>query len=126
MGPLRVGPLPYAATQAFLPRYSAEQRVAIDTVAGGVPAYLERFTDTLSVTENLRNNLFRETGLFRIDPDYLIGEHVRDLKNYQAVLAAIADGAHKPADISLQAGFSNRASADVYLQQLIEMDYVQP
>lgn len=125
IGPLRVGPLPYAATSLFLPRYTAEQRVAIYAIVGGVPAYLERFTDTVSVTENLRNNLFRETGLFRIDPDYLIGEHVRDLKNYQAVLAAIAEGAHKPADISLQAGFSNRASADVYLNQLIEMDYVQ-
>lgn len=125
VGPLRVGPLPYAATRFFLPRYTAEQRVAIYAVVGGVPAYLERFTDAVSVTENLRDNLFRETGLFRIDPDYLIGEHVRDLKNYQAVLAAIADGAHKPADISLQAGFTNRASADVYLQQLMEMDYVQ-
>lgn len=125
VGPLRVGPLPYAATRAFLPRYTAEQRVAIYAIVGGVPAYLERFTDTVSVTENLRNNIFRETGLFRIDPDYLIGEHVRDLKNYQAVLAAIAEGAHKPTEISLEAGFSNRASADVYLQQLIEMDYVQ-
>lgn len=102
-----------------------EQRVAIHAMIGGVPAYLERFSDAVSVSENLRNNLFRETGLFRIDPDYLIGEHVRDLKNYQAVLAAIAEGAHKPTDISLQAGFSNRASADVYLQQLIEMDYVR-
>jgi AAA+ ATPase superfamily predicted ATPase len=117
--------LPYAATRAFLPGYTAEQRVAIYAVVGGVPAYLERFTDTVSVTENLRNNLFRETGLFRIDPDYLIGEHVRDLKSYQAVLAAIAEGASKPTDISLMAGFSNRASADVYLQQLIEMDYVR-
>jgi uncharacterized protein len=125
VGPLRVGPLPYAALSLFLPRYTAEQRVAVYAMIGGVPAYLERFSDSVSVTENLRNNLFRETGLFRIDPDYLIGEHVRDLKNYQAVLAAIAEGAHKPTDISLQAGFSNRASADVYLSQLIEMDYVQ-
>ena len=125
VGPLRVGPLPYAATHAFLPGYSAEQCVAVYAIVGGVPAYLERLTDRISVTENLRANVFRETGLFRIDPDYLIGEHVRDLKNYQAVLAAIAEGAHKPSDISLQAGFSHRASADVYLNQLIEMDYVR-
>ncbi len=124
VGPLRIGPLPYAATHAFLPKYSAEQCVAIYAIMGGVPAYLERLTDAISVTENLRANIFRETGLFRIDPDYLIGEHVRDLKNYQAVLAAIAEGAHKPSEISLQAGFSQRAGADVYLNQLIEMNYV--
>lgn len=125
VGPLRVGPLPYAATHAFLPKYTAEQCVATYAIVGGVPAYLERLSDSLSVTENLRTNLFRETGLFRIDPDYLIGEHVRDLKNYQSILSAIAEGARKPSDIALQAGLSSRSSADSYLSQLVEMDYVR-
>ena len=70
---------------------------------------LEQFTDELSILQNLRHNLFRETGLFRTDPDYLIGEQVRDLKVYQAVLSAIALGARKPADIALQAGLSLNA-----------------
>lgn len=69
--------------------------------------------------------LFRETGLFRTDPDYLIGEQVRDLKVYQAVLSAIALGARKPADIALQANLSQRSGVDPYLAQLVEMDYVR-
>jgi hypothetical protein len=124
-GPLRVRPLPFSATKIFFPSYSIEQRVAVYAILGGVPAYLEQFTDELSVQDNLRANLFQDVGLFRNDPDYLIGEQVRDLTNYQAVLAAIAAGARKPADIGLQAKLPHRSGADPYLAQLVEMDYVR-
>ncbi len=124
VGPLRVRPLPFAATAAFFPRYNVEQRVAVYAILGGVPAYLEQFSDALSLSANVRQHLFRETGLFRIDPDYLIGEQVRDLKNYQAVLAAIAGGARRPSEIALAAGLPHRSAADPYLTRLVEMDYV--
>ncbi|MBM4458106.1 MAG: ATP-binding protein [Chloroflexi bacterium] len=123
-GPLRIRPLPFSATTAFFPRYSAEQRVAVYALLGGVPAYLEQFSDTLSLGDNIKQALFRETGLFRTDPDFLIGEQVRDPKNYQAVLAAIAEGARRPADIAVAAGLPSRVSADPYLVQLVEMDYL--
>ena len=125
VGPLRVGPLPFSATAAFFPSYSAEQRVAVYAILGGVPAYLELFTDALSLGENIKQNLFRETGLFRSDPNALIGEQVRDLTNYHAILTAIAEGARHPADIALAAGLSHRSSAGPYLARLVEMDYVR-
>jgi uncharacterized protein len=125
LGPLRVRPLPYSATYEFFPRYNAEQRVATYAILGGVPAYLEQFTDELSILQNLRLNLFRETGLFRADPDYLIGEQVRDLKVYQAVLSAIAQGARQPTEIALQADLPQHSRADPYLAQLAKMDYVR-
>ncbi|HEX6384717.1 MAG TPA: DUF234 domain-containing protein [Anaerolineae bacterium] len=113
------------ATKAFFPDYSAEQRVAVYAILGGVPAYLEQFSGKLSLLDNLRRNLFQDIGPFRNDPDYLIGEQVRDLTNYQAVLSAIAAGARKPADIALQAKLPHRSGADPYLAQLLEMDYVR-
>ncbi len=124
-GPLRVRPLPFAATKQFFPQYNAEQRVAVYAILGGVPAYLEQFSGERSLLENLRHHLFQDVGLFRSDPDYLIGEQVRDLSNYQAVLAAIADGARKPAEIALHAKLSHRSGVDPYLAQLVEMDYIR-
>jgi len=124
-GPLLVRPLQFAATAAFFPRYSAEQRVAVYAMLGGVPAYLEQFSETLSLSANVRQHLFHETGLFRTDPDYLIGEQVRDLSNYQAVLSAIAGGARRPAEIALAAALPHRSAADPYLARLVEMDYVR-
>jgi hypothetical protein len=125
VGPLRIRPLPFSATVAFFPRYNAEQRVAVYAILGGVPAYLEQFSDALPLGDNIKQALFRETGLFRADPDYLIGEQVRDPRNYQAVLSAIAEGARRPADIALAANLPSRVSADPYLVQLVEMDYLR-
>jgi len=124
-GPLRLSPLPFRTLVDFLPRYGPQERVAVYAILGGVPAYLERFSDRLSVMQNIRRHLFQETGLFRTDPDYLIGEQVRDLKSYQAVLAAIAGGARQPAEIALQAGLPHASSADPYLARLSEMGYVR-
>ena len=124
-GPLQVRPLPFGATAAFYPRYSAEQRVAVYAMLGGVPAYLEQFSDALSLSANVRQHLFHETGLFRTDPDYLIGEQVRDLSNYQAVLSAIASGARRPTEIALAAALPHHSTADPYLARLVKMDYVR-
>jgi hypothetical protein len=123
-GPLQVRPLPFQAMAAFFQKYDAEQRVAVYAMVGGVPAYLEQFSDDMSLSANVRQHLFRETGLFRTDPDYLIGEQVRDLSNYQAILSSIAAGARQPAEIALAAGLP-QGSADPYLARLIEMDYVR-
>ena len=125
VGPLRVRPLPFSATTSFFPGYNSEERVAAYAVLGGVPAYLERFSDSQTLLENLRRNLFRETGLFRSDPDYLVGEQVRDLRNYQSILAAIAEGARQPAEIAQRANLPHRSGADPYLVHLVEMDYVR-
>jgi len=123
--PLRVRPLPFPPTKAFFPSYDAEERVAVYAILGGVPAYLERFSDAPPLSDNIRQNLFRDIGLFRTDPDYLIGEQVRDLKNYQAVLTAIAEGARQPADIPLAANLPSKSSAGPYLSRLVEMNYVR-
>lgn len=125
VGPLRIHPLPFSVTRQFFPGYNAEERVAVYAILGGVPAYLEQFTDELSVTDNLRANLYKEVGLFRTDPNYLVSEQVRDQANYQSVLKAIAEGARKPAEIALQAKLPHSSGADPYLAQLVEMDYVR-
>ncbi len=124
-GPLQVRPLPFAATAAFFPKYSAEERVAVYAMLGGVPAYLEQFSGDQSLATNVRQHLFREIGIFRTDPDYLIGEQVRDLSNYQAVLSAIAGGARRPAEIAMMAGLTQSSGADPYLNRLVEMEYVR-
>src|SRR4030066_42238 len=51
---LPVDPLLFSALYEFLPRYSAAERVAVYAVTGGVPAYLERFDDHRSLTDNSR------------------------------------------------------------------------
>lgn len=97
---LPVDPLPFGALRDFLPGLSAAERVAVYAVAGGVPAYLEQFSDAEGVGANLKRLFIRRTGMFRSEPFLLVGDVIRrETQTYQSVLKAIAAGQRTPSDI---------------------------
>ncbi len=99
-GQLPVGPLPFPTLKEFLPRYSTAERVAVYAVAGGIPAYLERFDDRESVGANIQRLFVRRTGMFRTEPFLLIGDVIRrETQTYEALLKAVASGLHTPSEI---------------------------
>lgn len=97
---LPVDPLPFGALRDFLPRFSAAERVAVHAVAGGIPAYLEQFSDAEGVGANLKRLFIRRTGMFRNEPLLLVGDVIRrETQTYQSVLKAIAAGQRTPSEI---------------------------
>jgi AAA+ ATPase superfamily predicted ATPase len=115
---IRVDPLPFSALSDFLPRYSAAERVAVYAVAGGVPAYLERFDDSRSLSENLRELFMQRTSLFRTEPFFLIRDVIRrETQTYEAVLKSIAAGDRTPQDIGRTLGVTS-SYLSPYLKQL--------
>lgn len=96
---LPVDPLPFASLRDFLPQYLASERVAVYAVAGGIPAYLERFDSSASIGANIQRLFMRRTGMFRNEPFLLVGDVVRrETQTYQAVLKAVASGRRTPQD----------------------------
>ena len=124
VGPLPIQPLSFRALSEFLPRYSAAERVAIWSILGGVPAYLERFDDSQSIGDNIRRHVFRPTGLFRNDPERLLYESLQDPQNYIAILLAIAEGHRRVTDIASAAGFSNTTQVNPYLVRLQALGFI--
>lgn len=122
---LPVDPLPFAALRDFLPHYTAAERVAVFAVTGGVPAYLERFDDRRSLTENLRDLFMQRTSIFRTEPFFLIGDVIRrETQTYEAVLKSIASGNRTPQDIGNTLGVSS-SYLSPYLKQLDELHLVR-
>jgi len=124
-GPLRIEPLPFSALKQFYPQYNSEQRVAVWAMLGGVPAYLEQFSDQRSVGENVKRHIFRATGMFNTDPENLLHESLRDPQNYVAILLAIAAGNHRVIDIVSAAAFQQIKQADPYLARLRELGIIR-
>lgn len=121
-GQLELKPLPFSATGAFLPAYSLERRIAVYAILGGVPGYLERFSDQLSLADNVRRHLFRPTGMFRIEPQFLLQDEVQQPRNYLAILLAIASGQRTQSDISRTTGLDH---VTAYLNRLQELHFVR-
>jgi AAA+ ATPase superfamily predicted ATPase len=121
-GQMRIGPMPFSATRDFLPNYPLDQRVAVYAMLGGVPAYLERFSDRISLAENVRRHLFRPAGIFCTDPQFLLYDELQQPHNYLAVLTAIAAGNHKQRDIIQATGLER---ITFYLRRLQELQFVR-
>lgn len=124
-GQLPVDPLPFATLQDFLPRYSAAQRVAVYAVAGGIPAYLERFNDAENVGTNIQRLFMRRAGMFRSEPFILIGDVIRrETQTYEAVLKAVAAGHRTPNEIGTALGKTSSYLSS-YLKQLERLRLIE-
>ena len=121
---LLVEPLPFAVLSDFFPTYSAAERVATYAVVGGVPAYLERFDSTQSLSANIRHHLFQRTGMFRSEPAIMVSDLVRETRTYETILRAIATGGHTPSEI---AALSSIAAQNLspYLRRLRDLGLIE-
>jgi AAA+ ATPase superfamily predicted ATPase len=121
---LSVGPLPFAALGEFFPHYPAAERVATYAVLGGVPAYLEQFDPGQGLSDNIRRHLFRRTGMFRSEPELLVNDLVRETRNYEATLRAVAGGAHTPSEMAENTGLASPNLAP-YLKRLVDLGLLE-
>ena len=121
---LPVEPLLFSALEEFLPGYELAQRVAVYAILGGIPAYLERFDSSRTLAANVQEEILLDTGMFRVEPFYLLSDEVREPRNYMAVLQAIGQGNHTLETITLAAGFNTKQHTSTYLGRLQDLRLV--
>ncbi len=121
---LKLPPLSYGVTQQFFPTYTARERVTIHAIWGGIPAYWERLDHSLTVMENLRNQLQPSNAWIVDEPRTLLQDFITDPYNYVGVIRAIAFGGHTLSDIGKRSGLSS-GPASKYLSILRDTGFVE-
>ena len=121
---LKLQPLSFGALADMLPNFSSEQRVAVYTITGGVPAYIELFDDSLNILQNLQQRIVTPANVMLSDAVFLLHEQLDDPRNYVAVLEAIAAGFHRLTEIAKMSGI-DRSNITKYLAILRELGYVE-
>lgn len=121
---LKLLPMPFADTRTFFPRYRPDERVALYSMLGGIPAYWERFDLAASIDQNIRNQFLETNTLLQDEPRLLLQDFVSEAHNYVAILRAIAHGNRTPKEIS---GFTGLAEKHVpaYMSKLVETGFVE-
>lgn len=120
---LKLLPLSFGALADMLPNYTSEQRVAVYTITGGIPAYIELFDDNLNILQNLQQRIVTPTNVMLSDAVFLLHEQLDEPRNYIAVLEAIAAGFHRLTEIATMSGI-DRSNITKYLAVLRELGYV--
>jgi AAA+ ATPase superfamily predicted ATPase len=108
----------------MLPNYNAEQRVAVFTMTGGIPAYIEQFDDGRNILQNLQQRIVTPVNVMLTDAVFLLREQLEEPRNYMAILKAIAAGNHQLTAVATHAGIA-RSNINKYLRVLQELGYVE-
>lgn len=91
----------------FVPGYSPEDKVRTYAVCGGMPYYLDTFSDERSVEENVLRSILNRGGLLHEEAELLLRQELNDPFSYFSVLEAIARGETRTSRIA------HRTSLDV-------------
>lgn len=116
--------IPFGCTSDYFTGYSAEERVAIYSMFGGVPAYWERINTGISISKNIRTQLLSTNNLMQAEPRLLLQDFIKEPNNYLSILTAIAHNARTPKEISTYTGLPNM-HIPKYLGVLTDAGFVE-
>jgi len=123
-GQLHLAPLAFHNLRHFVPNWSAEERVALYAIVGGVPAYLEWINPNVSFSRNLRTVFLDPKSPFTGEPDTLLHDVLSEPRMYRGILQAIGLGAHTLDEIS-HGAMIGKTHLPAYLQRLQELRFVE-
>ncbi len=121
---MKLQPMPYGATGRFFPEYSAEERLQVYAIWGGIPAYWERLNPNLSVLDNLEQQMTTSGSWLLDEPRLLLQDFISDPYTYVGIMRAISDGYWTPREIAERIG-GKSTSLSSYLHNLRQTDFVQ-
>jgi uncharacterized protein len=117
--------LPLDCVPYFFPGYTPEQQIEAWAVLGGMPYYLQAFSDSRNLFANIAAQVLDGNGLLRHEPQLALLQELRDPRNYFSVLRAIAQGKTRVNEIAQHSGLREATTAVRYLDVLRQLHLVR-
>ena len=116
----KILPFDYLDTGKWFPEYSCEEKALIYGITGGIPMYLEQFSQKLSIKENLLENLFDRNAVLFEEPSNLLKQELREPAVYNAVITEIVSGKTKMSEVASTVG-AETGLCSKYIANLISL-----
>ena len=121
---IRLKQIPFHYYQDFFDKLSFREQVERYAVTGGVPKYIESFSDNEDIYAGIEENILALSGYLYEEPYFLLQQEVSELGSYFSVLRSIAFGNTKLADISSAIGVK-ATDLTRTLKTLIDLDLIE-
>lgn len=123
-GQILLEPMDFQDASLFFPRYSIPDKIIAYSIVGGTPAYLEQFSDKVSIWQNILEKILLKDQFLYDEVRFILIEELKEPKNYFSILRAIAFGRTKLNEIVQQSGLSRGMVAN-YLDVLQNIRIVE-
>jgi len=100
----KIQPFNYYESAQMLPAFNNIEKIALYGIVGGIPEYLSRINNKLSLAQNVESLFFNPSGRLFEEPSNLLKQELQTPQTYNGIIAAIASGARKVNEIASRAG----------------------
>ena len=120
----KIEPFNYFECAKMLPGYSHAEKITFYGIFGGIPEYISRINNNLSVQKNAENLFFNPSGRLFEEPSNLLKQEIKAPQTYNAIIGAIASGATKMNEIASITGIETSQCSNM-LTTLISLGIVK-
>lgn len=120
---MRIAPLPFTTVYENQ-KLSFEEAAEQYSITGGVPKYMEFFSDGQPLYEQIKENVLSKNGFLYEEPNFLLTDEVQVPTNYFSIIKVIADGNHKLGTIAGILGLET-STLTPYLKTLSELGFTE-
>ena len=122
-GSMGFAPFSYWDAAAFIPNYTARERLIAYATFGGLPGHIAHLDPAENIASNVAQHMLRPGGRLADEAEHLFDAFLRDAGVHYSIVRAIAGGEHKWGKIMNAVG-KETSSLTRPLEWLQEMDVV--
>ena len=121
---IRLKQIPFAYYHEFFPEKSRKELIEMYAVTGGVPKYIELFSQSTDIYSAIEKCVLNRSGYLYDEPHFLLQQEVSEVGSYFSIIKAIAAGNTK---LSAIAGVLEVKSTSLtkYLKTLTDLDILE-
>ena len=120
----RVKPFTYFESIPFMDGYKKEDKAVFYGITGGIPEYLSKINNDLSLKENIISLYLDDSGALYEEPTNLLKQELREPATYNGIIDSIAAGASRLSEIASKNNMESNKCAK-YLSSLISLGIVK-
>jgi len=120
----KILPFNYYDCSAMLYNFSDEDKIVLYGITGGIPEYVSRIDNSLSVAENAEELIFNPSGRLFEEPSNLLKQELKMPQTYNGIITAIASGSSKLNEIATKTGIETSQCSNM-LNTLISLELVK-
>lgn len=121
---IRLKQIPFGYYHAFFPNKSRKELIEMYAVTGGVPKYIELFSESKDIYSAIEKCVLNRSGYLYDEPHFLLQQEVSEVGSYFSIIKAIAAGNSKLSAISSILEIKS-TSLTKYLKTLIDLDILE-
>ena len=121
---IRLKQIPFRYYQEFFPGKNRSELIEMYSVTGGVPKYIELFSETDDIYKSIQRCVLNRSGYLYDEPHFLLQQEVTEIGSYFSIIKAIAAGNSKLSAISTVLEIKSTGLTK-YLKTLIDLDILE-